>query len=63
VVLLVDRTTRTEDLKSLLNSVWKTLPISSPNRQLAKPMLHLFHVEDSGKALRPLLTHLFAAAT
>jgi hypothetical protein len=63
VVLLVDRTTRTEDLKNLLNSVWNKLPLASPNRELAEPVLHLFRVEDSGKALRPLLTRLFAAAT
>ena len=63
VVLLVDRSTRTEDLKRLLNAVWNTLPISSPNREVAAPVLHLFHVEDSGKALRPLLTRLFTAAT
>ena len=61
VVLLVDRTTRTEDLKTLLDSVWGTLPASSPNRNLAEPVLHLFHVEDSSKALRPLLSRLFAA--
>jgi hypothetical protein len=30
---------------------------------VAAPVLHLFHVEDSSKALRPLLTRLFAAAT
>lgn len=62
VVLLVDRTTRTEDLKALLRSVWDKLPSSSPNRDLAEPVLHLFQVEDSSKALRPLLTRLFAAA-
>jgi hypothetical protein len=62
VVLLVDRTTRAEDLKNLLDSVWNKLPISSPNREVAAPMLHLFHVEDGSKALRPLLARLFAAA-
>jgi hypothetical protein len=63
VVLLVDGSTRTEDLKTLLHSVWNTLPIASPNREVAAPVLHLFHVEDSSKALQPLLTRLFAAAT
>lgn len=63
VVLLVDRTTRIEDLKILLDSVWGKLPASSPNRDLTQPVLHLFDVEDSSKALRPLLSRLFAAAT
>ena len=63
VVLLVDRTTRIDDLKGLLTSVWEKLPSSSPNRDLAEPVLHLFQVEDSSKALRPLLSRLFAAAT
>ncbi len=63
VVLLVDRTTRTEDLKDLLHSVWDRLPSSSPNRDHAEPVLHLFQVEHSSKALRPLLSRLFAAAT
>lgn len=62
VVLLVDRTTRTDDLRILLNTVWDTLPAASPNRAVAEPVLHLFHVEDSSKALRPLLMRLFAAA-
>jgi hypothetical protein len=62
VVLLVDRTTRTEDLKGLLHSVWDKLPSSSPNRDLAEPVLHLFQVEHSSKAPQPLLSRLFAAA-
>jgi len=62
VVLLVDRTTHTEDLKSLLGSLWDQLPCVSPNRDLAQPILQLFQVEDSSKALRPLLTRLFAAS-
>ena len=63
VVLLVDRTTRTEDLKILLDSMWGKLPSSSPNRDLTKPVLQLFHVEDNSTALRPLLAALFTAAT
>ena len=63
VVLLVDRTTRTEDLKILLQSAWDKLPAASPNRAVAEPVLQLFHVEDSSKALQPLLARLFAAAT
>lgn len=63
VVLLVDRTTRTDDLQTLLHEVWDRLPSSSPNRNLAQPLLHLFQVEDSDKALRPLLARLFAAAS
>ena len=63
VVLLVDRTTRIEDLKGMLRAVWEQLPSSSPNRNLTAPVLTLFQVEDSSKALRPLLSRLFAAAT
>lgn len=62
VVVLIDRTTRTEELKVLLDSAWREVPASSPNRDLAEPVLHLFHVEDSSQALRPLLSRLFAAA-
>lgn len=62
IVLLVDRTTRTEDLKEVLQTGWSKLPATSPNRDLAAPLLHLFQVEDSVKALRPLLARLFAAA-
>lgn len=62
VILLVDRTTRTDDLKQLLSAEWDRLPAASPNRAVAEPVLHLFHVEDSSKALRPLLSRLFAAA-
>lgn len=63
VVLLVDRTTRTEELKEVLHTVWGKLPSSSPNRNLTEPALHLFQVEDGSKALRPLLSRLFAAAS
>lgn len=63
VVLLVDRSTRMEDLEPLLHSAWGRLSASSPNRELEEPVLHLFRVEDSGKALRPLLLGLFAATT
>jgi hypothetical protein len=62
VVLLVDRSTRMEDLAPLLHAAWGRLSAASPNRELAEPVLHLFRVEDSGKALRPLLSRLFAAA-
>jgi hypothetical protein len=62
VVLLVDRTTRFDELKAVLNSVWHSLPAESPNRALERPVLHLFQVEDSSKALQPLLSRLFAAA-
>jgi len=63
VVLLVDRSTRIEVLKTVLQSAWQKLPAASPNRELAEPVLHLFIVEDSSKALRPLLERLFSAAT
>jgi hypothetical protein len=62
IVLLVDRTTHTGDLQDLLRSVWHKLPSLSPNRDLAEPMLRLFQVEDSDKALKPLLSYMFAAA-
>ncbi len=62
VVLLVDRTTRTDELKALLNSIWDKLPSSSPNLVAANPVLHLFQVEDMSKALKQLLSRLFAAA-
>ena len=63
VVLLVDKTTRIDDLQALLQTLWAALPSTSPNRKLTHPVLHLFRIEDSGKALRPLLSHLFQAAT
>ncbi len=63
VVLLVDGSTRTEDLEPLLHVAWSRLSAASPNRDVAQPVLHLFRVEDSGKALRPLLARLFAATT
>ena len=62
VTLLVDRTTRIEDLQALLQTLWAALPSSSPNHKLTHPALQLFDVEDSGKALKPLLSHLFKAA-
>lgn len=62
VVLLVDHTTEIENLKQVLQSTWDKLAESSPNRSLREPVLHLFQVEDSSKALQPLLSRLFAAA-
>jgi PII-like signaling protein len=62
VVLLVDRTTELESLKQVLQSAWDKLSESSPNHALTEPVIHLFQVEDSGKALQPLLSRLFAAA-
>lgn len=62
VVLLVDGSTRTEDLEPLLHAAWGRLSAASPNRDAAQPVLHLFRVEASGQALRPLLARLFAAA-
>lgn len=62
VLLLVDRTTRTAELQELLRSMWDRLPASSPNRDTSGPVLHLFQIEDTGEALRPLLSRLFAAA-
>jgi hypothetical protein len=61
VVLLVDRTTELESLKQVLQSAWDKLPESS-NHALTEPVLSLFQVEDSGIALQPLLSRLFAAA-
>jgi hypothetical protein len=47
VLLLVDRTTRTEDLKALLRSMWNKLPSSSPNRDVTEPVLYLLHIVDT----------------
>src|SRR6185436_3151582 len=55
VVLLVDGSTRMEDLEALLQTAWSQLSTSSPNHGLAEPVLHLFRVENSTKALKPLL--------
>jgi hypothetical protein len=63
VVLLVDRTTRIEDLRGLLQSLWNRLPVSSPNFTATDPVLHLFHVEDGNQALQPLLKRLYTAAS
>lgn len=63
MLLLVDRTTRTEELKELLHSRWDKLPSSSPNREVAEPVLYLFQIEDVSKAMPALLSRLFAAAT
>jgi len=62
VLLIVDRTTRAEELKAVLRSMWDKLPASSPNRDVTQPVLYLIQIEDTGKALRPLLSRLFAAA-
>lgn len=62
VVLVVDRTTRIDDLKSLLMTVWAIIPASSPNRELATPELSLLEVEESNRALPWLLSRLYAAA-
>lgn len=63
VLLLVDSSTRTEDLEPLLQAAWGKLSAASLNRDAAQPVLHLFRVEDSGRALRPLLSRLFMAAS
>jgi hypothetical protein len=63
VVLLVDRTTRMDDLSPLVQAAWSRLATPSPNRELMEPVLHLFRLEDSGAALAPLLSRLFAAAS
>jgi hypothetical protein len=62
VVLLVDGSTRMEDLDPLLQTAWSRLSASSPNHRIAEPLLHLFRAEDSGEALKPLLARLRAAA-
>lgn len=62
IVLLVDRSTRVEDLKAVLRSAWEKSPASSPNRTLQEPVLRLHPVEHAGKALPPLLTRLYSAA-
>jgi hypothetical protein len=63
VLLLVDRTTRLDELEPVLQTAWRTISDASPNRALAEPVLHLFQVADSDHALRPLLSRLFACAT
>lgn len=62
VVLVVDRTTKIENLNQALQSAWDKLSESLPNHALSEPALHLFQVKDSNKALQPLLSRLFAAA-
>lgn len=58
MLLLVDGTTKLEDLEPLLQSVWEKLPDTSPNRALATPVLRLFHAQTNDKALKPLLSRL-----
>ncbi|MGK2915923.1 MAG: hypothetical protein ACSLE5_15995 [Porticoccaceae bacterium] len=62
VLLLVDRTTRLDELQPLLQTVWRKIPDTSPNCGLQEPALQLFQVADSERALRPLLSRLFACA-
>ena len=62
VLLLVDSTTKLDELESLLHTAWRKIPDDSPNRALVEPVLHLFQVAESDQALRPLLTGLFACA-
>lgn len=60
VLLLVDATTRMDELESMLQAAWRKIPDSAPNRVLQEPVLYLFQVTDSDRALRPLLSRLFA---
>jgi len=63
VLLLVDSTTRIDELESMLHAAWRKIPDSASNRALQEPVLHLFQVRDSDQALQPLLSRLFACAT
>ena len=63
VLLLVDGTTRMDELESMLQAAWRKIPDSAPNRVLQEPVLHLFQAADSDHALQPLLSRLFACAT
>lgn len=63
VLLLVDDTTRMDELENMLQAAWRKIPDSAPNRALEEPVLHLFQVANSDQALRPLLSRLFACAT
>ena len=63
MLLLVDSTTRMDELESMLQTAWRKIPDSAPNRALQDPVLHLFQVANSDQALRPLLSRLFSCAT
>jgi hypothetical protein len=62
IVLVIDTSTRIDELEMLLKSVWEKIPHSSPNDALAAPELMLFEAQKGERALRPLLSRLYAAA-
>ena len=47
LVLLVDRDTDVDLLKSILDARWKELSIASPNARLANPAVPLLRVDDA----------------
>jgi len=63
IVLLVDQTTKIEQLTNVLRTAWHKQSAASPNHALTAPVLSLFQVEDRGTAIQPLLSHMFATAT
>jgi len=60
VLLLVDRTTRIDELVALLQARWQEVAAASPNRAYDRPVLRLYSVEDSDADPRPLLSRLVA---
>lgn len=63
VALVVDDTTRTEVLSELLRSKWQALSAASPNRTLARPVLHLLQVGPRDADLQALPERLYGLAT
>ena len=62
IVLLIDGSTRREDLEPLLRSAWSALPDTSPNRSLQFPTLQLLQAGDERGTLERVMSRLFASA-
>lgn len=62
IVLVVDDSTRLDELTPLLQSAWSRLPDSSPNRALPQPTLQLLRAGDEGRTLERVLSRLYASA-
>lgn len=62
IVLLIDSSTRREDLEPLLQSVWSRLPDTSPNHGLRFPALQLMQAADESATFERVMSRLFACA-
>ena len=62
IVLLIDGSSRREELESLLQSFWGKLHAASPNRVLERPVLQLLLVRDESGTLDRVMSRLFASA-